>query len=329
MRLVLGLPGLLAADPVPPLPGLARLLRAAGSPAGGAPTIAHALAQDYGVERAGDWPLAALRLAALGHDPKRDWWLAADPVTLVAGSADVRLAGAVTDLSTTETEALVDALNAHFATDGLSFVAATPDAWFVGSATAHAVTTHPLACAIGRPLRALLPDGPAGRTWRRWSHEIEMLLSPHPVNRARDAAGRAVANGLWWSDGGALPAGGRSPGATFADDRVIEALAAHGGEQARAVPADLAAARRAAATADSLVVVLPSPLDTATLEAAWTRAAWEALLAGELDPVVVVADGDGRALTWTATRPGLWARFAARATPPALSALLRPAPPQP
>lgn len=328
MRLVLGLPGLLAADPVPPLPGLARLLRAAGSPVGVAPTVAHALAQDYGVERAGDWPLAALRLAALGHDPKRDWWLAADPVTLVAGQADVRIAGAVADLSAAEAEALIDALNAHFAPDGLRFVAATPNTWFVGSASAHAVTTHPLACAIGRPLRELLPDGPAGRTWRRWSHEIEMLLSAHPVNRARDAAGRAIANGLWWSDGGTLPAGGRSPGATFADDRAVVALAAHGGERARAVPADLASARRDSATAEGLVVVVPPPLDASTLDAAWTRAAWDALLAGEFDPVVVVADGDGRALTWTAARPGLWARLAARAAPPALSALLRPEPPK-
>jgi hypothetical protein len=153
-----------------------------------------------------------------------------------------------------------------------------------------------------------------------------MLLHEHPVNRARDAAGRAPANGLWWSDGGTLPAGGRSPGATFTDDRAVAALAAHGGERARALPADLAAARRDSATADGLVVVLPSPLDTAALDAAWTRAAWDALLAGELDPVVVVADGDGRALTWTATRPGLWARLAARAAPPALDVLLRPEP---
>jgi hypothetical protein len=155
-----------------------------------------------------------------------------------------------------------------------------------------------------------------------------MLLSAHPVNRAREAAGRALANGLWWSDGGTLPAGSRSPGVTFADDRTVAALAAHGGERARAVPADLAAVCRGAAQTDTLVVVLPSPLDTTTLEAAWTRAAWDALLSGELDRVVVIADGDGRALTWTAMRPGLWARLAARAAPPALDALLRAAPPK-
>ena len=306
------------------MPGLARLLRAAGSPVQDAPTIAHALAADYGVERAGDWPLAAVRLAALGHDPGQRWWLAADPVTLVAGATDVRVAAPVADLSATEAGALVDALNAHFATDGLEFIAAAPGAWFVGSATVHALTTRPLAAALGRPLRDQLPDGPARTTWRRWSHEIEMLLHAHPVNRARDAAGRALANGLWWSDGGVRPPGGRSPGATFAADDAVAALAAHGGERARAVPADLAAARHAAPTAGTLVVVVSASTDAATVEAAWTRAAWDALRAGELDEVTVVADGGGRAWRWTAARPGPWARLAARRTPPPLAALLPP-----
>jgi hypothetical protein len=326
MRLVLGLPGLLAAPPAPPMPGLARLLRAAGAPAPDGDTLVHALAADFGVERRGDWPLAALRLRAFGLDPGRDWWLAADPVTLVAGRDDVRLAGPVVDLAATEATALTAALDAHFAADGLRFVAATPGAWFVGSAQSHAITTRPLACAIGAPLRALLPEGPASRTWRRWGNEIEMLLHEHPVNRAREAEGRAVANGLWFSDGGALPAPPpqRSGVATFADDETVRALAVHAGTPAQRVPGDLDAARGATPEAAARFVVLAPGIAPGDVEAAWTGPLWRAFAAGALTEVGIVADGGGRALRWTAHRPGILRRLALRRAPPELSALLPP-----
>lgn len=325
MHLVLGLPGLLAAgESLPELPGLARLLRAAGAPAAAQDAVPHALAAHFGLARAGDWPLAAVRLRAQGGDPAGDWWLAAHPVTLVAGRDDVRVAGAVADLSADDAASLVGRLNAHFATDGLRFVAATPRHWFLGSTRPYAMTTRPLTRALGAPLLELLPRGPDARIWRRWESEIEMLLHDHPVNVRREAQARAAVNGLWLCDGGALPAPPRPmPGrVTLAHDDAVRALAAHAGEAHADVPGSLAAARAAAAAAPELVAVVAADADPAAIEANWTLPAWQALAAGALSRVTLVADGRGGALRWEVFRPGLATRVALRFAVPKLRPLL-------
>ncbi len=213
MQLLLTIPGLLAprarADGrAPHLPHLTRLL-AAGAAVREPDGIGAALAPHYGIARGNDWPLAAVRIKALGVDPGNAYWLAADPVTLVAGHDDVHLAGAVRDLAAEEAAALIDTLNAHFAADGIAFVAPRPDAWFVRAAIAPAITTRPLDAVAGRTLRECLPQGSDAGTWRRWQNEIQMLLHEHPVNAARERAGRAPANSVWLADGGSHPAAQR------------------------------------------------------------------------------------------------------------------------
>jgi hypothetical protein len=186
------------------------------------------------------------------------------------------------------------------------------------------VTTRPLASALGVPLFELLPQGPDARIWRRWESEIEMLLHDHPVNLRREAQARPVANGLWLCDGGALPPPARPlPGRmTFAQDDAVRALAAHAGEAHADVPACLAAARAAAQSAPELVVVFAADADPAVIEAMWTLPAWQALAAGALSGVTLVADGRGAALRWETTRPGLASRVALRFTAPRLRPLL-------
>jgi hypothetical protein len=142
-----------------------------------------------------DWPLAAIRIDALGVDPGDDYWLAADPVTFVAGRADVRLAGPVTDLAADEAAAIVATLNAHFAGDGLAFVVAAPAAWFARSRAQPELATSPLDAAMHRPLRECLPRGADAPRWRRWQDEIQMLPHEHPVNLARERRGLVSANG--------------------------------------------------------------------------------------------------------------------------------------
>src|SRR5262245_19748891 len=113
MHLVLSLPGLLAPGAVRdrPAPHLARLIALAGTPEREPDGLDAALAARYGIQRAHDWPLAAIRAAALGVDTGTAYWFAADPVTLEAGSNDVRLSGAVRDLGSDDAAALVAALN--------------------------------------------------------------------------------------------------------------------------------------------------------------------------------------------------------------------------
>src|SRR4030042_1279579 len=113
--------------------------------------------------------------------------LAADPVTRTVGRSDVRLAGVVADLARADADALVATLNAHFAGDGLVFVAPRPDAFFVRATTRTRLAPPPPRAALGRPLHLLLPEGADADAWRRWHSEMEMLLHEHPVNLARGA----------------------------------------------------------------------------------------------------------------------------------------------
>ncbi len=162
------------------------MLAAAGPPARQAEGLAAALAAHYGIRRQTDWPLAAIRVAALGIDPTDAYWLAADPVTLTVGRDDVAFAGIVDDLARDDADALVATLNAHFADDDLAFVAPRPDALFARVATPPRLSTHPPVAMPDQPLRMRLPEGPDAGVWRRWQSEIQMLLHEHPVNAARE-----------------------------------------------------------------------------------------------------------------------------------------------
>jgi hypothetical protein len=348
VSLVFALPGLLAVpeslaatavDTDTRVPHLARLLAAAGAPRALPDGAAAALAGVYGIERQRDWPLAAIRLAALGCDPGTAYWLAADPVTLVAGRDDVRLAGAVTDLAADDAVALTATLNAHFAPDALVFSAPRPDAWFVRVPAAAAIVTCPPELAMGRTLRGLLPAGADAGRWRRWHNEIQMLLHEHPVNLARERRGLPPANSVWFWGGGTCPPPSSAPIVTYAGDGIAAALAAHRGAPARNLPAALAGALaavradgRTGATAAggepaTVVVALAAPLDPAALERDWAAPAWAALARGTLAEVTLIADGDGRAALWTVRRPGPWRRLAARLRTPELRSLLAAVPP--
>jgi hypothetical protein len=333
MHLVLILPGLLAQSREhasasdAPCPCLARLIAEAASPLREAEGLDALVASHYGIARQNDWPLAALRLAALGADPGGAYWIMADPVTLVAGREDVRPAGAVLNLTPGEAERLIDTLNRHFAADGLAFVAPCADAWFVRVSSPPRVTTHALDAAAGRALKALLPEGPDAPMWRRWLSEIQMLLHDHPVNVERERRGQAPVSSVWFSGGGTLPARSSGSGGTrtWASGGIVAALAQHTGVPAQVLPADLAMILCARDDTGHHVVALDAPLDLAAIEAAWTVPAWRALTHGKLRTVVIMGDGGGEALAWTARRPGFWQRMSARFSKPDLHALLEAA----
>jgi len=335
MRLLLALPGLVAPSQArpnaPALSALARLIAAAGVPSREPEGLGAALAPHYAITRQIDWPLAPLRLAALGGDPGDAYWLAADPVTLVAGREDVRPAGAVTDLAPADAERMIATLNRHFAADGLAFVAPQPGAWFVRAPSPPQMHTHALDAAAGHALRALLPEGPGAGPWRRWLSEIQMLLHDHPVNVEREESGRASVNSVWFSGGGTLPPRA-APGArvlTWANGGIATAFALHAGRPALAVPASLASIFDNIDDAPHLAVAFDAPLDLAKIESAWAAPAWNALSSGRLEAVTMIADGAGEAVTWTVGRPGRWQQIRQRFVQHDLDALLdavRPAP---
>jgi hypothetical protein len=178
------------------------------------------------------------------------------------GRASAELAGIVDDLDRAEAEALLATLNAHFASDGLSFVAPRPDQFFVRASTPPRLSTVATSAALRRPLRPLLPQGPDAATWRRWQSEIEMLLHEHPVNVARERAGRSqVGSPLVLRRRDAASAPHEAGIATFATDGIASALAAFAGASSRSLPADFGAAKADAGSVKSIVVALDRELD--------------------------------------------------------------------
>ena len=306
--MLLAAPGLLLHTATGRVPAaLARLARYAAPPRSCEHGLAHLVCALAGVS--GEPPVAALLAAGAGTATGDDYWLVADPVTLVPGRSDVTLAGRVDDLVAAETHELLTALNAHFHDDGVVFVASRPDVWLARLRAAPALTTTPVDRARGTALAQWLPGGDAGAQWRRWQDEIQMLLHVHPVNADREARGAAPANAVWFWGGGRL-----------ADARAAAAFAVSApptrlGDLARGLaglpPSTPAPARAALVVSDTLAT-------SADAEAFVDTTLAPALVALERSgdgTLVLAADGPGVALAWTAQSPSWIRRAAARWRP--------------
>jgi hypothetical protein len=184
-------------------PALTRLLAAAGAPSverDGAIAVA---CTALGIAKQHDWPVAPWLAHAAAIDATAAYWLCADPAIFTVGRGDVRLSAVVGDLESTETTAVLSTINTHFASDGIRFEALDPARWLVGAVATQSLSTLPPEHVIGKPLLGHLPEGTDAARWRNWQNEIQMLLFEHPVNIAREAAGRPVVNSVWFWGGGA------------------------------------------------------------------------------------------------------------------------------
>ena len=147
--------------------------------------------------------LAPLRALADGLVTKEGYCLCADPVELQMQPSQVMLQP---DVVCTEAEAhqLCASLNAHFAEEGLCFFAPHPERWYLQAQSLGEVMMVPLRAAAGRDVRTLLPQGADARRWWRLINEMQMLLHQHPVNAARQQAGKPAINSLWvWGESSA------------------------------------------------------------------------------------------------------------------------------
>ncbi len=151
-------------------------------------------------------PSAALRWRALneasGTDENCDW-LCLDPVRLRLDQRSVTVNDPQhLDLSGEESAALAVSLAPTFAGLGQLEVV-SPGHWNL-RLLAGAPAFQPLPEAAGRAASPLPLDA-AYAPWRHALNEAQMVLHAHPVNQARDAAGKPVINSLWPWGGGRLP----------------------------------------------------------------------------------------------------------------------------
>lgn len=290
-------------------PLLARLARRGTALA--APRCAsEAACMALGLQRQQDWPCAPRLAALMGLSPADGYWLRVDLVHLA-----VNLRGpsvqALLDLRPDEARALNDLVREACAAANLDFLADPAGGGFVRLERAPELRTTALDHVSGRSPLPWLPQGADAAFWQRWLHELQMALHAHPVNVAREAAGRPAANSAWVWGGGevalmhtdAQPAPDRLWGAS-------DALAARLlGVPARALPED---ARSVWADAAAHAVVL---LDADAVEGAhaaawverrWLRPALRAVRFGRVRVLRVLAVNQGGACVNTAQSWRFW-----------------------
>jgi hypothetical protein len=202
------------------------------------------LAARYGLGDASEPPFGAYSALGDALDPGEAAWLRADPCHLRLGTDRVVLADAATfPIDATEADALVAALNAHFAPDGVSFRAARPERWYLRLDEVPAIETTPLAAARAQSVDPLLPRGAGARAWHARLNEVQMVLHTHPVNEAREARGAPAINSVWTWGAGRLAAAAlpRPFGRVRADDPLVRGLAHASGAATFPAPANAAA----------------------------------------------------------------------------------------
>ncbi|MEW5781606.1 MAG: hypothetical protein ACOY6N_12185 [Pseudomonadota bacterium] len=180
-----------------------------------------ALAHLFGLESI---PAAALRKIGAGKAAPGEW-LCLDPVHWQVGARGVTLDDPVRlALVTAESNALLTAIGPLFADWG-ELSASAPGQWELRLIRPLRLETQDLPSAIQQPIDPRLPGGADGPAWRRLLLEAQTVLHAHPVNRAREAAGRPTANSLWPWGFGALPERIRPAFDTFlCDDPVVAGL---------------------------------------------------------------------------------------------------------
>lgn len=276
------------------------------------------LGDELRIPRQNDTPVAPVWARAAGVDVRGDFWLNATPVTMEIGRTDVRLAAAAPQLDARESDALLAAINAHFAGDGLVLAGPRPGAWFVRVAPPPALITRPPEVARTRGVRESLPVGEDSARWRRWQNEIQMLLFEHPVNAVREARGAPPVNSIWFWGGGVLPQATTSIDLALAtDDPAVAALGEFAGS--RILP--IARLDDALAGNASRTLVLVAQLRSAAADDVIASTVERVLSQRRYDHVDVVLTGVDRNVRLGCKRPNLWRRLVGAPEPPTYDAL--------
>ena len=236
MHCELVVPGLFAGDTEARAPALELLLARGRCATTESLGFEGWLREAFGVD-ASALPAGALTLLASG-DPGSACWVRADPVHLrLARERLIVVPDAAFAVSPAEADALVEALNRHFA----------------GVLELHVVDERRWCARLGEPLALDAPSalecagrdvdltarigGEAGKRWRALLNEAQMLLHAHPVNQARDARGEPAINSLWLWGAGYAPQGLKQRWqSVFASDPLPLGLAKASGAQPRRLP---------------------------------------------------------------------------------------------
>ncbi len=273
------------------MPGLETLLARGDSfdPAG--VTLDKYLMASFSYQGAAIAPSAALCALGDGVEPGNDYWLRADPVCLAPTRTHLTLTELPeNDLTPEEAQALSATLSAHFAACACTLVTPHPQRWYLRLTGVPDMRTLPPSSCSGTLEEAHLPSGPDSATWRRLLTEVQMLLYAHPVNVARETAGKLPANAIWLWGGGRLPeAAARSNyRQVWSDDPLTRGLARAAGTTAHGLPPHARDLFTSDCGGGLAVLNVARDLDAiGTLERAWFQEILAALSDGRLSELAL------------------------------------------
>ena len=158
----------------------------------------------------GQLPWAALQAAGLGLEGATGQaWAIVTPCHWQMASAHVDMDDPQgLQLGEEESRALLAAMQAYFAEDGITLHYLAPTTWLARGEWFRGLATASLDRVAGRRVDDWMPRAEQARGLRRLQNEMQMLLYTHAVNDARAARGLAPVNSFWASGTGALGTGG-------------------------------------------------------------------------------------------------------------------------
>ncbi|HVL09473.1 MAG TPA: hypothetical protein VM512_10005 [Burkholderiaceae bacterium] len=243
-------------------------------------------------------------------------WACLQPVHIHAARDHLVLVDpALLDLQADEAEALHETIRPILAELGMTLDLPLPGHWFVSGETFGMLEAATPARAIGRNIDLWMQAGERAREWRRFQNEVQMIWFDHPVNQAREAAGRPTVNSVWLHGTGALQKVAPLADVVWADDLFARGLALSAGTPANPAPTALSDCNLPPGRALIMLDHASSSSangDWATwldimrrLEADWFAPALVALGAGQIQKLQLVVSNDTHVATRTIMRTGL------------------------
>jgi len=276
---------------IPRVPCLETLLARGDSVAPAGATLDKYLMASFGYPPAAIVPSAALCALGDGVEPNHDYWLRADPVCLAPTRTHLTLVELPdNDLTPTEAQSLSSALSAHFVACACTLITPHPQRWYLRLTDAPDMRTLPPSCCSGILQESHLPSGPDSAAWKRILTEVQMILYAHPVNVAREIAGKLPANAIWLWGGGRLSGGAAQSNyrQVWSNDPMTRGLARAAGTTAHGLPQQAKNLFAGDSVSGLAILNVPLDLDTIeTLERVWFQEILAALADGRLSELLL------------------------------------------
>ncbi|MGH8413537.1 MAG: hypothetical protein ACRESX_02285 [Gammaproteobacteria bacterium] len=150
-------------------------------------------------------PAPFMRLA---DSSQRDsgFYFCADPVHLAPDRDQlVMLPLSVMQVQMAEAVVLAATFNHMYEAEGYRLETPKSGRWYLRCPAVLNCITHESVKVAGQTVFDFMPSGEHGARLRQLMNEVQMLFFEHPVNQAREVAGKPAINSLWLWGGGCLP----------------------------------------------------------------------------------------------------------------------------